>query len=85
MVKLESKPTYPWRYWSPRQPMWRFSERGDKETIAYKLVIWLLNTTTTYMVSRHYMVNMFAKFPGLSTVNNFAKANRSVCVDQSVG
>ena len=28
---------------------------------------------------------MFAKFHGLSTVTNFAKANRSVCVDQNVG
>ena len=28
---------------------------------------------------------MFAKFHGLSTVINFAKANRSVCVDKNVG
>ena len=28
---------------------------------------------------------MFAKFHGLSTIINFAKANRSVCVDQNVG
>ena len=29
MGKLESKPTYTWRYWSPRQPMWRFSEHFE--------------------------------------------------------
>ena len=27
---------------------------------------------------------MFAKFHGLSTVINFAKANRSVCIDHNV-
>ena len=37
------------------------------------------------MVSRHYLLNIFAKFHGLSTVINFAKANRSVCVNQNVG
>ena len=37
------------------------------------------------MVSRHHVLNMFAKFHGLSMVINFAKANRSVCVDQNVG
>ena len=58
---------------------------GDKKTIAHKLAIWLLNTATICMVSRHYLFNMFAKFHGLSTVINFAKANRSVCVDQNVG
>ena len=37
------------------------------------------------MVSRHHLFNMFTKFHGLWTVNNFAKANKSVCVDQNVG
>ena len=32
-----------------------------------------------------HLFNVFAKFHGLSTVINFAKANRSVCVDQNVG
>ena len=36
------------------------------------------------MVSRHHFFNIFAKFHGLSTVINFAKANKSVCVDQNV-
>ena len=53
--------------------------------IANKLAIWLLNTATICMVSCHNLFNMFAKFHGLSTVINFAKANRSVCVDQNVG
>ena len=62
-----------------------FLKPGDKKKIAHKLPIWLLNIATPCMVSRHHLFNMFAKFYGLSTVNNFAKANRSVCVDQNVG
>ena len=58
---------------------------GDKKTIAHKLAIWLLNTATICMVSCHHLFNVFAKFHGFSTVINFAKANRSVCVDQNVG
>ena len=37
------------------------------------------------MVNSGTTLSMFTKFHGLSTVNNFAKANRSVCVDQNVG
>ena len=62
-----------------------FLKPGDKKTIAHKLVIWLLNTATICMVSGYYLFNMLAKFNGLSTVINFAKAKRSVCVDQKVG
>ena len=62
-----------------------FLKPGDKKTIAHRLAIWLLNTATICMVSRHHLLNIFAKFHGLSTVINFAKANRSVCVDQNVG
>ena len=61
-----------------------FLKPGDKKTIAHKLAIWLLDTATTFMVSRHHLFNMFAKFHGLSMDNNFAKAKRSVCVDQNV-
>ena len=61
-----------------------FLKPGDKKTIAHKLAIWLLNTATICMVSRHYLFTMLAKFNGLSTVINFAKA-KSVGVDQNVG
>ena len=90
--KIGIKNTYTWRYWSPRQSMWRFSghfecflKPGDKKTIVQKLAIWLSNIATTCMMPRHHLYNMFTKFHGLSTVNNFAKANRSVCVDQNFG
>ena len=62
-----------------------FLKPEDKKTNAHKLAIWLLNTATTCMASRHHLFDMFAKFHSLSTVNNFAKAYRRVCVDQNVG
>ena len=62
-----------------------FLKPGDKKTIAHKLAIWLLNTATICTVSRHHLFNMFAKFHRLSTVINFSKANRSVCVDRNIG
>ena len=65
--------------------IWGFLKAVEKQAIAHKLATWLLNITTTCMVSQHHLFKMFAKFPGLPTVNNFAKANGSVCVDLSVG